>query len=92
PMIRSANTGVSAAIDRNGRVVARLNARTPEALVVDIEAGPSTTLYQRVGDSFGWLCAGLTWLGLLASRVVAKVKRRSAGGRGTGAANRIGEG
>lgn len=92
PMIRTANTGVSAAIDRSGRVVARLDARASDVQVVDIEAGPSTTLYQRVGDSFGWLCAGLTWLGLLASRVVTKPKRRSSVNADTEAEKQTGEG
>ncbi|NOG55541.1 MAG: apolipoprotein N-acyltransferase [Planctomycetes bacterium] len=68
PMIRAANTGVSAAIDAAGRLIeagptvptgrADWNAEGvlfAEVALPDIEAG-TAPLYARVGDLFAWLC------------------------------------
>ncbi len=69
PMIRCANTGVSAVIDREGRVTAALAPRSEGVLVGAIAPGGTVTIYQRVGDSFGAACAGFTLVGLLVTFV-----------------------
>lgn len=66
-LIRSTATGISAFIDSSGRVVRQSGFETEEILVEDvpmITAGP--TIYGRIGDLFGWLCAaaaagGIAW-------------------------------
>lgn len=67
PMIRSANTGVSAIIDRSGRVVASLEPGEAGVLVGAISPGATQTPYQAVGDRWGTLCMVLTLVGLAAS-------------------------
>lgn len=50
-MVRSTNTGATAAIDGNGRVVARLPAFTTGTLVTDIVPRDGLTPYARWGNS-----------------------------------------
>ncbi|MEN1705092.1 MAG: apolipoprotein N-acyltransferase [Planctomycetota bacterium] len=69
PTVRSANTGISAVIDRYGRVVSSLDAQTPGVLLGDIEMAQTKTLYQTVGDRFGAGCAVVTLIGLVLSFV-----------------------
>ncbi len=69
PMVRSANTGISSAIDHRGvvqsRTITPLDASDPRRgyLITDVVLGQGSTVYARLGDSFGWLCFGvvLTW-------------------------------
>lgn len=58
-LVRAVNTGVTAHIDANGRIVARAEREVPTILLVEprlLEGGP--TLYVRFGDA--------TWIALLA--------------------------
>ena len=67
-MVRAVNSGVSAVIDPNGRVIQKTYAVDPYwhprsadkmlAVVPLIEGGH--TVYQSVGSLFAWLCAGVT--------------------------------
>jgi apolipoprotein N-acyltransferase len=72
-LVRAVNTGVSAFVDATGRVYAKTYAVDPSvdergadairARVSLMEGGH--TVYSRVGDLFGYLCAGATvflWL------------------------------
>ncbi len=72
PMVRSANTGFSCAIDPDGRVVEReitpldldpregyLNAR--------VTLGVGSTLYARIGEVVGWVTLAVVVLGLVVS-------------------------
>jgi apolipoprotein N-acyltransferase len=59
PVVRAANTGVSASIDANGGVVAEgvgVNqfARADGVLTTDILLGGAPTIYARSGDVLGW--------------------------------------
>lgn len=81
PMLRSANTGISAVIDYDGR----LRERTPEFEVAHIETQvqPRTGLtpYMRIGDWPLWVAGFVvTGLSLLASLLLNR--RRSAGQSG----------
>ena len=69
-LLRDTNTGITAAIDPYGRVMAEAprNQRTQLQAAYSLEHG--TTFYTRRGDWFGWLCAIMTLVGLLL-RVVA---------------------
>ena len=73
-LVRSVNTGVSAFVDANGRVMSQSYAVDPHKhpapmtghldTVVLMEGGH--TFYARFGDLFGWLCAIATvllWIG-----------------------------
>jgi apolipoprotein N-acyltransferase len=82
-LVRAVNTGVSAFIDGTGRVYAetyaidpKIDPRPAEGLLEEVrlvEGGH--TVYARVGDVFGWLCAALTLVGWL---VWPRVRRRAA--------------
>jgi apolipoprotein N-acyltransferase len=60
PLIRAANTGVTAIIDQNGHI------RTMTGLFVEgyrtgeVQPGSGTSLYLKIGDAPAWLCILLT--------------------------------
>ncbi|WP_130469822.1 apolipoprotein N-acyltransferase [Candidatus Magnetaquicoccus inordinatus] len=60
PMIRAANTGISAVIDQWGRELGRIAANQTDSLVVTVPAGSANSFYTRFG---GWWLA--LWLLLL---------------------------
>jgi apolipoprotein N-acyltransferase len=63
-LVRAANDGLVTASDAEGRLIASKR-DTPTGLtmiIVDLPLGPGTTLYARIGDVFGWLCAALVLL------------------------------
>ncbi len=71
PMVRAANTGISAVIDASGRVTAWGVDGQPGAwntegvLTATVTATPASTLYARIGDDFGWLVLVLGVFGVL---------------------------
>jgi apolipoprotein N-acyltransferase len=67
PIVRAANTGITALIDSSGRVVRSTDLFTRDVLSGKIKINPSSTFYTRWGDLFSYLCVGITILiGLLA--------------------------
>ncbi|MCK8516236.1 apolipoprotein N-acyltransferase [Methylonatrum kenyense] len=50
PLLRSTNTGITAAVDHRGRVVARAPQFSVEALAAEITPMQGSTLYTRTGD------------------------------------------
>jgi len=77
PVLRSANTGISAAIDARGRVLARLGPRRGDSLAVSVTPAIGTPLAARVGDLVAW-CA-------LAGTAALLVAARRASGQGAAA-------
>src|SRR5262249_26632258 len=77
PMVRAANTGISAIIDADGRI--RWQGPLFEMLwhVDDIRWTGVRTFYTRFGDVFVWACVILT---VLALAVGATRRRRPGGG------------
>jgi apolipoprotein N-acyltransferase len=74
-MVRAVNSGVSALIDPNGRVVRKTyaddpyrNPRAEDGMVVSVPRMPaSRTVYDAVGNLFAYLCAGATLALLIVS-------------------------
>jgi apolipoprotein N-acyltransferase len=64
PLARAANTGISAVIDGNGRVVAALPGAKEDVLVADVPLDPRTGLYTSWGDWVGLSCLAIT-IGLI---------------------------
>ncbi|TVQ63892.1 MAG: apolipoprotein N-acyltransferase [Phycisphaerales bacterium] len=61
PIVRSANTGVSAFVDARGRVTDRLPAGEAGVLVSEVAAaGGSVPMAARLGDSLAWFTLGVT--------------------------------
>src|SRR6202035_1810005 len=56
-LLLDTNTGVTAAIDPNGRIVASAPRKTRTALRAPYALSNSTTFYTRHGDWFAYLCA-----------------------------------
>jgi len=61
PVLRAANTGISAIIDRKGRIVSRIQLEKRGVAVVDIETGVGETFYTRFGD----------WIVILSAAVIS---------------------
>ena len=86
PMVRAVNTGVSAAIDANGRVVASLPARdpaehpSPSHLLAEVPLLAGHGLYGVFGDAFGLVCTALAALAAFGDRVRRPARRRSGDG------------
>ncbi len=73
PVARAANTGISAMIDSDGRIVAALGLGRTGVVDAGLPQARPPTIYARFGDFGFWilllLCAGLSWV--LARRVQA---------------------
>jgi apolipoprotein N-acyltransferase len=67
PVVRSANTGISAYIDPLGNVHGATPLFVSAARTYDVQTSDVTTLYTRVGDWIGALCLGTTVLLLFAT-------------------------
>lgn len=82
PMVRAANTGISAVIDARGTILAQTGVFEPALLVEDVPLVHAPTVYGRVGDAFAWLCVAASLPALLARR------RRASGDATADAADR----
>ncbi|MEL7098715.1 MAG: apolipoprotein N-acyltransferase [Pseudomonadota bacterium] len=76
PVLRSANTGISAVIDPMGRILSSLPLNTSGHLDVDLPAPLAPTLYARTGDLPAAL---LVALGLLFCGLTRRARGRRAG-------------
>jgi len=56
PLVIAANGGISASIDRTGRVIQRAGKQQAEVLIADVEGGYMPSWYVRLGDWFAGLC------------------------------------
>jgi apolipoprotein N-acyltransferase len=65
PMVRVANTGVSAVIEPDGRITARTPLFRRGTEIEDVTWTPARTVYAAVGDLFSEICFVLTVVGVL---------------------------
>ena len=72
PVLRAANTGISALIASNGRLVKTLGADETGYLAGLLPYGTGSTLYRLIGDSILYLFAVL----LAVSYVYPKISRK----------------
>ena len=77
PFVRVANTGVSAVIDANGRIVKALGLGVAGYVDVAVPEGRSPTLYSRTGDFF----AAVVLLAALSGLLLADRRNAIANGR-----------
>lgn len=79
PLLVAANGGISAHIDRTGRVLRKLEKQQAGYLLVEVPSQDATSLYVRWGDWFAAIClAYCVVLALIEWRARHTMKRRSA--------------
>jgi apolipoprotein N-acyltransferase len=64
-LLRATNTGITAAIDPEGRITATILRHIRTSVQVPFGYESDLTFYSRYGDWFAWLCALATTLLLL---------------------------
>jgi apolipoprotein N-acyltransferase len=74
-LLRSTNTGVTAAIDPYGRIVQEVRRKTRTALVASYSLENGTTFYTRHGDWLAYACAIISVGAIIASFTPGKGKR-----------------
>jgi apolipoprotein N-acyltransferase len=62
PLLIAANTGFSAWIDSDGRIVKQARRRAEDVIIARPELDSRQSLYLRFGDVFAWTCFALTAL------------------------------
>ncbi|MCL1926115.1 MAG: apolipoprotein N-acyltransferase [Syntrophorhabdaceae bacterium] len=67
PMVRAANSGISAIIDSRGRIVASEGLFRKGVVVGNIQPGTERTLYAKTGNLFGISCIIICFFALLNS-------------------------
>ena len=55
PMVRSANSGISAVVGVRGQILASLAPHEAKVLLEDVPGSGDVTLYARIGDLIGWI-------------------------------------
>ena len=72
PMVRAANSGISAIIDQRGEVVARIGIALRGAVAGRIHPGRGETIYAKTGEIFGISCTIMTLFILAAAGLVRR--------------------
>jgi apolipoprotein N-acyltransferase len=72
PLLRAANTGITAIIDRNGHIRTMTTLFTEAFRNGEVTPGTGDSIYVRIGDTAAWLCGLLT-----AGIVLLSWKRRN---------------
>jgi apolipoprotein N-acyltransferase len=67
-LVRASTAGPSALVDPSGRVRASTRLLAADTLVGNVAARGGRTLYNRIGDSFAWLCVVVTAIAAVAPR------------------------
>ena len=60
PLVRAANTGITAIIDSRGHIRGMTQLFSETYLVGEVRMGEGETVYTRYGDIFAWLCLALS--------------------------------
>jgi apolipoprotein N-acyltransferase len=64
PVVRAANTGISAVTDSAGRILGALPSKRAVAAVIEVPPRIARSTYAKVGDVFAWACVSIA-VGLL---------------------------
>lgn len=76
PLVRAANSGVSAAFDATGIEIGRIPLNERGFLTLGVRPMRMSTFYAKYGDLFAWLSVIITFVSL-ASGYLIKVRRKS---------------
>ncbi len=76
-LVRSTNTGVSAFVDANGRIVSHTSLANAETLVEDVPMmSGERTVYSYIGDILGWIASSWVLLAGLVTLVERRKRRK----------------
>jgi apolipoprotein N-acyltransferase len=64
-MVRAANSGISAVIDRDGGIAASLGLFRRGVLLASVRPATGETVYAKTGEIFGISCSILTFLAFI---------------------------
>jgi apolipoprotein N-acyltransferase len=78
PMVRVANTGITAVIEPTGEITARTPLFTRGTEMEQVRWRPERTIYTRIGDAFAETCLALTIAALLAAGFRRRGKENTA--------------
>ena len=76
PVVRAANTGITAIIDSKGHIRAMTPLFKEAFLTGEVRLGEGGTFYGRFGDIFAWLC--LAGCAVIGARIFRRGKSRKA--------------
>ena len=76
-LARVTNTGISAFVDPVGRIVSHTDVWSKEVLVGKVALMTGRTVYARLGDWIGWLCALMSIAALARVRRVGRARGRN---------------
>lgn len=83
PMIRCANTGVTAVLDSSGQMISRLPSHVQGVLHARVPVSPAAerglTFYARHGDLFSKVCLALSAVAFAGALVRSRLRRRKEG-------------
>jgi len=76
-LVRPTYNGYSIAVDHNGRILSQMNSDVAEdgIMYADVPTQGVNTLYTKIGDLLGWICAfGL--LGFIPLNIVLSIRQK----------------
>lgn len=73
-LVRAANTGISAIVDPNGRIVRASDIFVPAVMTDRIRVERTQTFYTRYGDLFAWICVVFIVTVFMATRARSAVR------------------
>ena len=76
PLVRAANTGISAIFDATGQECGRLALNTAGFLTCSVRPMSYLSFYAKYGDLFAWLCVFATFCAFVYEIVYLRILRR----------------
>ncbi len=77
PLVRAANTGISAAFDATGHECGRLALNTRGFMTCSVHPMSYLSFYAKYGDLFAWFCVFVTFCAMIFKIVHIRIRRMS---------------